>query len=168
MPTILVAGPYRMYFYSHEPNEPHHVHVDATINRRSSGSSLSRSPETSALVRRSSGESIGWSSKTAIVGWRNGMNASHPSPGERVRDVHCTEGLVGRRPLRRSYDYCSSDLVPTALGGDSRAAIPLEDQRRRLWNSLAGHRRGLEYRRPATGRSSSGGACSLVPVAEPG
>ena len=28
MPTILVVGPYRMYFYSHEPNEPPHIHVD--------------------------------------------------------------------------------------------------------------------------------------------
>ncbi len=28
MPTVLVAGPYRMYFYSHEPNEPPHIHVD--------------------------------------------------------------------------------------------------------------------------------------------
>ena len=28
MPTILRKGPYRVYFYSHEPNEPPHVHVD--------------------------------------------------------------------------------------------------------------------------------------------
>lgn len=28
VPTILRAGPYRVYFYSHEPNEPPHVHVD--------------------------------------------------------------------------------------------------------------------------------------------
>ena len=28
MPTILRSGPYRVYFYSHEPNEPAHVHVD--------------------------------------------------------------------------------------------------------------------------------------------
>lgn len=28
MPTILRPGPYRLYFYSHEPNEPPHVHVD--------------------------------------------------------------------------------------------------------------------------------------------
>ncbi len=28
MPTILRSGPYRLYFYSHEPNEPPHVHVD--------------------------------------------------------------------------------------------------------------------------------------------
>ena len=28
MPTIARSGPYRFYFYSHEPNEPPHVHVD--------------------------------------------------------------------------------------------------------------------------------------------
>jgi hypothetical protein len=28
MPTALSAGPYRFYFYSHEPNEAAHVHVD--------------------------------------------------------------------------------------------------------------------------------------------
>ena len=28
MPTVLSMGPYRVYFYSHEPNEAPHVHVD--------------------------------------------------------------------------------------------------------------------------------------------
>ena len=28
MPTVLRAGPYRVYFFSHEPNEAPHVHVD--------------------------------------------------------------------------------------------------------------------------------------------
>ena len=28
MPTVLRTGPYRIYFYSHEPNEPSHVHID--------------------------------------------------------------------------------------------------------------------------------------------
>ena len=28
MPTVLRSGPNRFYFYSHEPNEPPHVHVD--------------------------------------------------------------------------------------------------------------------------------------------
>ncbi|MDP8990402.1 MAG: DUF4160 domain-containing protein [Acidobacteriota bacterium] len=28
MPTILMVGPYRMYFYSHEPNEAPHIHID--------------------------------------------------------------------------------------------------------------------------------------------
>jgi hypothetical protein len=27
-PTVLRSGPYRVYFFSHEPNEPPHVHVD--------------------------------------------------------------------------------------------------------------------------------------------
>lgn len=28
MPTVLRVGGYRFYFYSHEPNEPPHIHVD--------------------------------------------------------------------------------------------------------------------------------------------
>ena len=28
MPTVLRSVPYRFYLYSHEPNEPPHVHVD--------------------------------------------------------------------------------------------------------------------------------------------
>jgi hypothetical protein len=28
MPTVCVIGPYRFYFFSHEPNEPPHIHVD--------------------------------------------------------------------------------------------------------------------------------------------
>lgn len=28
MLTVLRSGPYRIYFHSHEPNEPPHVHVD--------------------------------------------------------------------------------------------------------------------------------------------
>ncbi|HKQ58789.1 MAG TPA: DUF4160 domain-containing protein [Candidatus Eisenbacteria bacterium] len=27
MPTVLRSGPYRFFFYSHETNEPAHVHV---------------------------------------------------------------------------------------------------------------------------------------------
>ena len=28
MPTILRLNGYRFYFYSHEPNEPPHIHID--------------------------------------------------------------------------------------------------------------------------------------------
>ena len=28
MPVILRIGAYRCYFYSHEPNEPPHIHID--------------------------------------------------------------------------------------------------------------------------------------------
>ena len=31
MPTILRAGGFRVYFYSHEPNEPPHVHIDKDV-----------------------------------------------------------------------------------------------------------------------------------------
>jgi len=31
MPTALKSGPYRIYFYSHEPNEIPHVHIDRDI-----------------------------------------------------------------------------------------------------------------------------------------
>ena len=27
-PVVPKTGPYRFYFYSHEPNEPPHVHID--------------------------------------------------------------------------------------------------------------------------------------------
>jgi len=28
MPTVLRTGPYRIFFYSHENNEPPHMHID--------------------------------------------------------------------------------------------------------------------------------------------
>jgi hypothetical protein len=28
MPTILRVGPYRFHFYSREPNEPSHIHIE--------------------------------------------------------------------------------------------------------------------------------------------
>lgn len=28
MPTVLRSGPYRIYLFIHEPNQPPHVHVD--------------------------------------------------------------------------------------------------------------------------------------------
>lgn len=28
MPTVMRIGPFRCYFFSHEPNEPPHIHVD--------------------------------------------------------------------------------------------------------------------------------------------
>ncbi len=28
MPTVLRIGAYKFYFYSHEPNEPPHIHID--------------------------------------------------------------------------------------------------------------------------------------------
>ncbi|MCC5626436.1 DUF4160 domain-containing protein [Nostoc sp. CHAB 5715] len=33
MPTILRIGAYRFYFYTHEPNEPPHIHIDRDDTR---------------------------------------------------------------------------------------------------------------------------------------
>jgi hypothetical protein len=32
MPTVFRQGPYRFYFFSHESNEPPHVHVDRDVS----------------------------------------------------------------------------------------------------------------------------------------
>ena len=31
MPTIMRIGAFRFYFFSHEPNEPPHVHIDRDV-----------------------------------------------------------------------------------------------------------------------------------------
>ena len=64
MPTVLRAGGFRFYFYSHEPNEPPHVHVDragASVKiwlqpvtiARNSGFSARDLAEAVSLVRQS-------------------------------------------------------------------------------------------------------------------
>jgi hypothetical protein len=32
MPTVLRIGPYRFHFYSREPNEPPHIHIERDDN----------------------------------------------------------------------------------------------------------------------------------------
>ena len=59
MPTVFRQGPYRAYFYSHEPNEPPHVHVDsgsATLKAWLEPVELARArgfrpPEINAILR---------------------------------------------------------------------------------------------------------------------
>jgi hypothetical protein len=62
MPTVLRTGGYRFYFYSHEPNEPPHIHIDkagATVKvwlnpvsvARSSGFAAHELAEVVGLVR---------------------------------------------------------------------------------------------------------------------
>jgi hypothetical protein len=62
--------------------------------RRSSGWNLSHSLGTLDSRRQNCDASNGWSSKIVLCCWRNGMNASHPNAGERVRDVHVTEDTL--------------------------------------------------------------------------
>jgi Domain of unknown function (DUF4160) len=64
MPTVLRARGYRLYFYSHEPNEPPHVHVDKAgasvkvwldpvVVARNAGFSPTELAEVVRLVQRS-------------------------------------------------------------------------------------------------------------------
>ena len=50
MPTVLRIAGYRFYFYSHEPNEPPHVHVDCAGASLRLGFSRYRWPATEASV----------------------------------------------------------------------------------------------------------------------
>ena len=54
-----MVGPYRMYFYSHEPNGRRTFMWIETINRQSSGWTRWRWRGTLDSVRRSCGEFIG-------------------------------------------------------------------------------------------------------------
>lgn len=62
MPVVFRQGPYRFYFFSHEPNEPAHVHVDRDMSSakfwlqsvalaRSSGFSAKELGEIGRIVR---------------------------------------------------------------------------------------------------------------------
>ncbi|MFA5990403.1 MAG: DUF4160 domain-containing protein [Sphingomonas sp.] len=42
MPTVLRIGAFRFCFFSHEPNEPPHIHIDRGTRRSKSGSTRSR------------------------------------------------------------------------------------------------------------------------------
>jgi hypothetical protein len=54
MPTIFRLDGYRFYFYSHEPNEPPHVHVDKGGPSMKSGSNRWRWQRTPAFADRRS------------------------------------------------------------------------------------------------------------------
>ena len=51
MPTVMRIGAFRFYFYSHEPNEPPHIHVDCGEATIKLCSKRSRSPRAAAFGR---------------------------------------------------------------------------------------------------------------------
>jgi Protein of unknown function (DUF2442)/Domain of unknown function (DUF4160) len=83
-----------VYFYSHEPNEPAHVHVDRDDQSAKFWLKPSRWHETWASAPSSLGAFGQSSSKTKPYCWRNGMRDSEPKPGERVKDVRLTESTL--------------------------------------------------------------------------
>jgi hypothetical protein len=104
MPTALRSGPYRFYFYSHENDEPPHIHVD----RDDSSAKFWLQPV--ALARN-----LGFApvelrrerlvSENQALCWRRGMSTREPSAGERIKDVRVSDDslsvdLLGRRGRR--------------------------------------------------------------------
>jgi hypothetical protein len=50
MPTVLRIEGFRFYFYSHEPNEPPHVHIDRGNSSQSCGCTMAASPVISGIM----------------------------------------------------------------------------------------------------------------------
>src|SRR5215211_7234777 len=93
MPTVLRTGPYRFYLYSHEPNEPPHVHVD----RENLSAKFWLDPV--GLARN-----LGFNARelrrlqslviTRLSYWRPGMGILAPGADERVKDVDITDDAL--------------------------------------------------------------------------
>ena len=97
MPTVLRSGPYRVYFFSHEPNEPPHVHVDRDDQSakfwldpvglgRYLGFSAHELKQVEALIRTN--EQLLLEACVAI---------SEPRAGERIVDVKFDENTLSAR-----------------------------------------------------------------------
>jgi len=93
MPTILRSGPYRVYFYSHEMNEPARVHVDRDaasckfwLSPVALASNLGfRAHELRTIERLIEIPSTSF--------WTSGR-LSMATQGERVTNVHCTDDCL--------------------------------------------------------------------------
>ncbi len=90
MPTVHRSGPYRFYFYSHEPNEPPHVHVDRDdrtakfwLDPVELATNLGFPAVELARIER-----MVQSDRHCC---RAGMSTSDPKPGERIVDVRIDE-----------------------------------------------------------------------------
>ena len=72
MPTVLRFGPYRFYFYSHEPNEPPHVHIDReeqSCKFRLNPVTLARNLGFSPKELRDSGKTVMENEKRLLEVW---------------------------------------------------------------------------------------------------
>lgn len=94
MPTVLIFRSYRFYFYSHEPNEPAHIHVDR--DRLSAKFwlnpvSLARNLGFNARELRVLEEII---ERNQEFFWRDGMGILALSADERVSNVEFLKDML--------------------------------------------------------------------------
>src|SRR6266571_6095600 len=95
MPTVLRRGPYRIYFVSHDLNEPPHVHVDRD-DQSAKFWFWRQSPwRVTWVSARSNCDAFRHSSpSTNRSYWRRGMSTSEGKAGERVKDVRFTDDIL--------------------------------------------------------------------------
>jgi hypothetical protein len=118
VPTILRIGPYRFYFYSHEPNEPPHIHIDRDA------SSAKFWLESVSLA-----SNIGFSAKELRrfrkirkTYWRLGMGILAIRADERVKNVYFTEETI-------SVDLMDGRIISAPLVWYPRLLNATPDQR---------------------------------------
>lgn len=136
MPTILRLQGFRLYFYSHEPNEPPHVHIDR------GGCSAKFWLESIALARNvgfSAKELVkfsGWCARTASRFWRPGMGSLAPAADLRVKAVRLDED-------RLSVELMDGRAISVPLVWYPRLANATPEQRSR-WE-IAGGGYGIHW-----------------------
>ena len=100
MPTVLRIGPYRFYFYSHEPNEPPHIHVDQddlAANFWIDPVGMARNLGISDSGPESLRSWPGWCSTTVRSSSRHGMSTLAPNgsaPGAAVVPARSAQRLA--------------------------------------------------------------------------
>jgi hypothetical protein len=135
-PAVLRHGPYRLYFHSHEPNEPPHVHVDRDdqsakfwLREVALAGISDLEPESCVGLKRSS-------RKTANASWRPGMSTSAVNAGERVKDVRLSEDTL-------SVDLADGRTITVPLAWYPRLLHATPEQRKN-WQ-LAGAGFGIHW-----------------------
>jgi len=154
VPTFLRTGPYRIYFYSHEPNEPVHVHVVHVdrdgmsakfwLDPVSLAKSLGFSPRELGRIERLVAEH----EVECLEAWNGhfpGMETSETRAGERVKDVRVREDAL-------RVDLVEGRTITVPLAWFPRLLHATEKQRSNLeicgggfGHPLAGRGRGSEH-----------------------
>jgi len=93
VPTILRIQGFRVYFWSREPSEPPHVHLDKGGPRRRYAGAPSHWPVTLAFRPTSWVLFCDWFASSNLRCWRHGMSSSAQAEGAdiRVRAVTVSE-----------------------------------------------------------------------------
>lgn len=136
MPTILRLAGYRFHFYSHEPNEPRHVHVDKAGWSAKLWLGLWCLPEMRASRRRKVECSSEWFANIRPGSRRLEMPFSASAADTRVKDV-----LVGEDEL--FVRLMDGRTISVPIGWYPRLASATSDQRRH-WE-IAGGGYGIHW-----------------------